>query len=306
MLGKLIIDVEHNNPRENIMITKFAVKIIFLIISLVATNAQAAPPINSAKPTLTIGNQKELPKPDPIASTMAKLAIQMAILTKYTHANGKIQSEIRPDGTVGTYLYDRNGRFHGITYSDGRAITAIYDEHGNIQSMIENGTGKKVIFAKKAIGRNAHDKEFATALAIVKGKSVLIDRKHSGQAEPVCEEFSPTPCDVEVPGTSGGGGWSGGGLHRIPPGGGGGPKGGGSGGGGGGGGGEGSGPDDAMERLKQWSKLPELCKVELCVPAAVQWTALCKYTTLQGRKSEVDCDEAATKFYVNCAKEVLI
>lgn len=89
MLGKVTIGAEHNNPRENIMITKFSVKIIFLMISLIATNTQAAPPTTGAKPMITIGNQKALPEPDPIASTMTKLAIQMATLTKYTHANGK-------------------------------------------------------------------------------------------------------------------------------------------------------------------------------------------------------------------------
>ncbi|MCY0912528.1 hypothetical protein [Massilia antarctica] len=52
------------------------------------------------------------------------------------------------------YLYDRSGRFHGISYSDGRAMTAMYDESGNIQSVLENGSGQKIVFKKKATIQN--------------------------------------------------------------------------------------------------------------------------------------------------------
>ncbi|MCE3602353.1 RHS repeat protein, partial [Massilia sp. P8910] len=168
------------------------------VFGLASAEAFAGGPVETQ--TLTVTKADVSPEQKAIDSTIAKLAIQMALQTKHTVENGKIISEIRPDGTVGTYLYNREGLLQGITYSDGRAITAVYDENGNVQSILENGTGRKIVFRKKATVQNEKDKELTAAFAMARGISVFIDRRSSGEADPICVEKSPIPCIVEAPG----------------------------------------------------------------------------------------------------------
>ncbi|MDQ1924451.1 RHS repeat domain-containing protein [Massilia pseudoviolaceinigra] len=257
--------------------------------SLASAEALAGSPVETK--TLTTTKAQVSPEQKAIDSTIAKLAIQLALQRKYVVVNGKTLSVTRPDGTVGTYLYDRDGRVQGISFSDGRAITAIYDENGNIQSILENGTGQKIIFKKKAAISNTKDKEIAAAFALEKGISVLIDRQHSGDADPICVEKSPIPCVVEAPGGGGGGGgWSGGGPRRIP-----------SGGGSGGGGGGGKGPIGPAKSWEEWSKDPEKCIRDLCVPTAMQIDYLCTVTRAN-KPSLEKCRIDATLFYKRCAE----
>lgn len=47
-------------------------------------------------------------------------------VTTFDYADGKLTSEKLPNGVVGTYFYDRSGRFEGISYSDGRQVQLKY------------------------------------------------------------------------------------------------------------------------------------------------------------------------------------
>ncbi|WP_208640103.1 RHS repeat domain-containing protein [Massilia violaceinigra] len=255
---------------------------------LASAEAAAGSPVETQ--TLIATKAQVSPEQKAIDSTIAKLAIQLALQRKYVVVNGKTLSVTRPDGTVGTYLYDRDGRVQGISFSDGRAITAIYDETGNIQSILENGTGQKIVFKKKAAIPNKKDKEIAAAFAIERGIAVLIDRHHSGGADPICEEKSPIPCIVEAPGGGrGGGDWpGGGGPHRNPS-------------GGGGGAGGGGGNDGPPKSYEDWSKNPPKCVTDLCVPAALKQNWICTITMFNPKSLE-ECYQEATKFYKRCAE----
>lgn len=204
-----MIGIEHNDVSGVRMHKKLALKMIAAFMAFRWASAEAAlvNPGEDQQPA-TSSTQKGSAEEDAIFATMAKLAIQLATLTKYTSANGKIQSETRPDGTVGTYLYDRTGRFQAITYSDGRAITAIYDESGDIQAMLENGTGRKLVFGKnKTIHSDKKDNDLRSNFAIQMGISALVEphgKKIQG-GDPVCVGSSPIPCILEAPAGSGGG-----------------------------------------------------------------------------------------------------
>lgn len=65
-------------------------------------------------------------------------------VTKFNYQNGRLASEVLPDGTVGTYRYDA-GRFTGIVYTDGRYITLAYDANRALSGLTTN-TGARVKF----------------------------------------------------------------------------------------------------------------------------------------------------------------
>ncbi|MCE3603730.1 hypothetical protein LXA47_08930 [Massilia sp. P8910] len=78
-------------------------------------------------------------------------------------------------------------------------MTAMYDESGNIQSVLENGSGQKIVFKKKATIQKEHDRNIASAFAIEMAISTLINRRDSAGINPMCDENSPFPCVVEAP-----------------------------------------------------------------------------------------------------------
>ncbi|MDQ1921464.1 RHS repeat domain-containing protein [Massilia pseudoviolaceinigra] len=119
----------------------------FLVLSLASAGATPVAPVES--PALTIKTQeKRSPENDAIFYTTAKLALQLAQQIERTLVNGKIQSQTRPDGSVGTYLYGHDGRFQGITYADGRALSAICDESGNIKQFWKPDLGEKLFLGR--------------------------------------------------------------------------------------------------------------------------------------------------------------
>lgn len=205
----VMIGIGHNDQSGVRMHEKLASKMMaaFMAFGWASAEAALANPGDHRQPATT-STQKGSAEEDAIFATMAKLAIQLATLTKYTSANGKIQSETRPDGTVGTYLYDRTGRFQAVTYSDGRAITAIYDASGDIQAMLENGTGRKLVFEKnKTNNSDKKDKALRSNFAIQMGISALVEphRKRIQGGDPVCAGSSPIPCIIEAPAGNGAG-----------------------------------------------------------------------------------------------------
>jgi hypothetical protein len=65
-------------------------------------------------------------------------------VTKFNYQNGRLVSEVQPNGAVGTYQYD-SGKFTGIAYTDGRYITLTRNSDGTPTGLASN-TGARVKF----------------------------------------------------------------------------------------------------------------------------------------------------------------
>ncbi|MDQ1833535.1 hypothetical protein, partial [Massilia scottii] len=267
---------------------KLVLKTISPLLALSLASAGAVPAMPVESPALTIKTkEKRSSENDAIFYTTAKLALQLAQQIERTVVDGKIQSETRPDGSVGTYLYGHDGRFHGITYADGRALAAIYDESGNIQAILENGSGRKIVFGKNpAMITDRKHQELRNHFAIEMGISALIEQKlersEGGGGHPGCVERSPIPCIVNAPADGVGGG----GLDRKP-----------SDEGGVGSGKEYGGPS---KTFAQWSQDPPKCVTELCIPSATRMDYICTATGANKQRRE-KCRAGATVFYKRCS-----
>lgn len=140
--------------------------------------------------------------------------------TKFNYEGNRLVSEISPKGVVGTYAYDRNGRFTSISYSNGENIRAEYDASGKILGL--SGTSKiKVKFRglnKKHSLEHGRNKPLAGFLTIQDGISLM-----GGGGDTECPTDG-TACVIiighpEEGGGGGGGGGSWGGGGESDPGG---------------------------------------------------------------------------------------
>jgi hypothetical protein len=78
---------------------------------------QAAPKKVDLRPKYWIVRDKVLTRTDKTGTT------------RFGYQNGRLATEIRPNGVVGTYQYDSD-RFSGVVYTDGRYIKASYGPNG--------------------------------------------------------------------------------------------------------------------------------------------------------------------------------
>lgn len=58
--------------------------------------------------------------------------------TKFNYEKGRLVSEVLPNSVIGTYQYDRAGKFHGIAYNDGKTITVAYNADGSVLGLTTN------------------------------------------------------------------------------------------------------------------------------------------------------------------------
>ena len=68
--------------------------------------------------------------------------------TRFSYQNGRLVSEVLPNGVVGTYQYD-SGKFTGIVYTDGKYITVVYNQNGAVAGLTTN-TSARVKFNIKS------------------------------------------------------------------------------------------------------------------------------------------------------------
>lgn len=120
-------------------------------------------------------------------------------VTKFKYENGRLASEVLPDGTVGTYQYE-SGKFTGIVYTDGRYSTLSYDANGTLSGLTSN-TGARVKF--NVTSKLTRLQSFKT---IQNGISAL---RNAG-VNNYCISDDPNGCAVIIVAESGGDNWGGG------------------------------------------------------------------------------------------------
>src|SRR4051794_39766381 len=59
-------------------------------------------------------------------------------VTKFNYQKGRLVSEVLPNSVIGTYQYDRTGKFQGIAYNDGKTVMVAYNADGSIFGLTSN------------------------------------------------------------------------------------------------------------------------------------------------------------------------
>lgn len=112
--------------------------------------------------------------------------------TKFKYQQGRLASEVLPNGTVGTYQYDAS-KFAGIVYTDGRYITLSYKADGSLSGLTTN-SGARVAFS--ATGK-------MTPLAAFKTIQNGINALQAPTTSYACKGTDDdSTCTIVVPGAS--------------------------------------------------------------------------------------------------------
>lgn len=94
-------------------------------------------------------------------------------VTKFNYQSGKLVSEVLPSTIIGTYQYDKAGKFQGVFYNDGRKITLSYNRNGSIAGLTTNFRARVQFKTRSASGTQPTTKQ--AFFAIQNGLSSLID-----------------------------------------------------------------------------------------------------------------------------------
>lgn len=203
-------------------------------------------------------------------------------VTKFNYQNGSLISENLPNGIVGTYLYDRAGKFEGISYSDGKTIRVVYNSNGSIKGLADNSKGKVKFSSKYNLPPKTAS--FSEFLTIQDGVSALM------HPQDVCISDEPDQCIVYVPAPppedGGGGGIGGGGGFPIPAEGGGGTSGGGG---------------DPIIYARTGTAYPtvEECKEYVCEKGKSNFDDICRYFARPGA-DKANCYAKSMEYYSRC------
>jgi YD repeat-containing protein len=133
-------------------------------------------------------------------------------ITKFNYQKGRLVSEVLPNSVIGTYRYDRAGKFQGIAYNDGKTIMVAYHPNGSIAGLTTNTKARIRFTGKYRPAPNAVP--LRGFLAIQNGVSAIQNNYCIGTDDDVT-------CTIVVedssPDTGGGfGGWGGGGTIFDP------------------------------------------------------------------------------------------
>lgn len=131
--------------------------------------------------------------------------------TKFNYQKGRLVSEVLPNSVIGTYRYDRTGKFQGINYNDGKIITVAYNANGSIAGLTSNTKARVKFKANYQPAPNAVS--LRGFLAIQTGVSTIQNNYCIGTDDDVT-------CTIivqdSIPGADGDiGGWGGGGDGTI-------------------------------------------------------------------------------------------
>jgi hypothetical protein len=216
-------------------------------------------------------------------------------LTRFNYVDGKVTNEVLPNGTVGTYLYDRTGKFEGIAYNDGRTVRVKYSETGKVIGL-QSGGPKDVLIRKEMKAAELDKQKLAPFLALQEGLNKL-DPSLTNAGDPVCYEGEEEPCVVNAGSFGGGGGNGGGGGSGFDPinGSGGGavpdPIGSGAGGGGG----------VIYPNTGTSYPTPEECKANVCEGGKKDMDAYCAVAA-KGAENLRRCYSKNMEYYANCLR----
>jgi YD repeat-containing protein len=146
--------------------------------------------------------------------------------TWFSYQNGRLVSELRPDGVVGTYQYDSD-KFIGVAYTDGKIINITRNADGSISGLSTNSK-MRVKFVGKPSGKKAALAGFFT---IQDGVSVILNPQRQSNGCTGGDGDEEGNCEIHVPGRrdtgdddgggwgdwgDGGGSWGGGGSTPSP------------------------------------------------------------------------------------------
>jgi YD repeat-containing protein len=182
------------------MLLKTVAGAILLIAMALPVVGQPAPDKNANTPHYAIAFGK----------VMAR--IDKSGVTKFNYQKGRLVSEVLPNSVIGTYRYDRAGKFQGIVYNDGKTIMVAYHPNGSIAGLTTNTKARIKFTGKYRPAPNAVP--LRGFLAIQNGVSAIQNNYCIGTDDDVT-------CTIVVedssPDTSGGfGGWGGGGTIFDP------------------------------------------------------------------------------------------
>jgi hypothetical protein len=200
-------------------------------------------------------------------------------ITKFNYQNGRLFSEIQPNGVVGTYQYDA-GKFTGVVYTDGRYIKVETDASGALSGLTTD-TGRRVTFSVES-----KPTRLSAFLIIQKAITALrnpatsnLCRGGDGEEEGDCIVRVSGTHEPEEPdwGDQPYGDWA---RDAVP-----------YFGEGGGGGGISNPPGET----------PKECKVKVCVPTNATFRHYCGIAT-HTPASWMACIDKATEYYTNCVR----
>lgn len=129
------------------MLFKRLVGAIFLAAMALPAVAQQVPTATETFPTAA-----EILHPTPkkdantpryaIAFGKVMARIDKTGVTRFNYQKGRLVSEVLPNSVVGTYQYDRTGKFQGISYNDGRTIKLAFNPNGSIAGLNTNSKAR--------------------------------------------------------------------------------------------------------------------------------------------------------------------
>jgi hypothetical protein len=138
-------------------------------------------------------------------------------VTKFNYQKGRLVSEVLPNSVIGTYQYDRTGKFQGIAYNDGKTVMVAYNADGSIFGLTSNTKARIKFKGKyKAAPNRPPLRGF---LAIQSGVSTIQNNYCIGTDD-------DANCTIVIEGDSedgdlgdwgGWGGWGGGGGPILEP-----------------------------------------------------------------------------------------
>jgi hypothetical protein len=110
-------------------------------------------------------------------------------ITKFNYQGGRIVSEVLPNSVIGTYQYDRTGRFQGVFYNDGKIIKVTYKADGSISGLITNTKARVTFKGQYKTARNALP--LRGFLAIQNAVSGILNNTCISDVEGGCVVFVP-------------------------------------------------------------------------------------------------------------------
>jgi hypothetical protein len=271
--------------------TKF--RNLLLVTALFITTAVGAQTFHSAQELITPVTQKKPAATYVVAYGKVLAKKTSAGLTKFNYIDGKVSREILPNGTVGTYLYDRNGRFESIAYNDGRTVHLQHSPTGQVIGL--QSSDSKVVRIRKKLTIAELDKQaLAPFLTLQEGLSKL--DPSATNVDPVCVEDSDAPCIVSASGSGGGGGGGGpGGIFGNGSG------SGATGGGDPGAGGPGGGGITIYPNTGTVYPTAEECKAKVCEGGKLDMDAYCALVA-KGPDNLRRCHAKNMEYYANCLR----
>jgi YD repeat-containing protein len=200
--------------------------------------------------------------------------------TKFNYEKGRLVSEVLPSSVIGTYQYDRAGRFHGIAYNDGKTITVAYGADGSISGLTSNTKARIKFDGKyKAAPNRLPLRGF---LAIQSGVSTIQNNYCMGTDDDnsctiIVQDSFPNPEDFGGWGGGGGGGY---GWDPIEP---------------------DAGRGGTYPRTGTAYETPAECEQYVCESGREGFNKICAVVATPGA-DRVNCYSKSTEYYEKCVR----